>query len=109
MSQTSEILAYLQNGKTLSPVEALNLFGCFRLGARVFELRREGYNIVDVGDSNYSVYKLLSVGGEIGITPGLNPAVLGSSPSQHTISEPTPSPKTVFFDRKGQSHMDLSQ
>lgn len=39
-SQSTLILAHLQSGKTLTPIEALNKFGCFRLGARVFQLRK---------------------------------------------------------------------
>jgi hypothetical protein len=45
-SQCSEILTHLQSGKTLTPVEALDLFGCFSLSQRVTELRRRGHSIV---------------------------------------------------------------
>ena len=33
-SQKDRILDYLMEGHSLTPLEALNLFGCFRLGAR---------------------------------------------------------------------------
>ncbi|MGJ1414113.1 helix-turn-helix domain-containing protein [Sphingobacterium multivorum] len=36
---------YLQSGKSLSPLEALNMFNCLRLGARISDLRKEGHNI----------------------------------------------------------------
>lgn len=39
------ILAHLKRGKKITPIEALNRFGCFRLGARIFELRQAGYAI----------------------------------------------------------------
>lgn len=54
MSQELDILRHLAKGKTLTPLEALRRFGCLRLGARVFELRRQRWPIerrmVDVGN-----------------------------------------------------------
>ncbi len=44
-SQSSSILSHLQEGKSISPIEALNLFGCFRLGARIFDLKADGHDI----------------------------------------------------------------
>lgn len=44
-SQSAEILAYLQTGRSITPLEALNKFGCFRLGARCWDLRKAGYEI----------------------------------------------------------------
>ena len=44
-NQTSKILAYLQKGKALTPLDALNLFGCFRISARIYELRQMGHDI----------------------------------------------------------------
>jgi len=32
-------------GKGITPLQALNQFGCFRLAARIHELRGIGYNI----------------------------------------------------------------
>lgn len=45
MSQTQMILAALKRGRALTPLEALNEFGCFRLAARVDELRQQGHAI----------------------------------------------------------------
>ena len=45
MSQTQQILNYLNQGNTITPIEALSLFGCFRLGARVNDLRNQGIKI----------------------------------------------------------------
>ncbi len=45
MSQTAQIAAYLKKGHKLTPIEALERFGCFRLAARVHELNRQGMNI----------------------------------------------------------------
>lgn len=44
-SQSDQILAHLQRGRTLTQLDALNLFGCFRLGARIWDLRRRGHRI----------------------------------------------------------------
>jgi sulfur transfer protein SufE len=46
MSQTKQIADYLNKGKKLTPIDALNKFGCFRLAARIAELRNNGMNII---------------------------------------------------------------
>lgn len=45
MNQTDEILNYLRAGYSLTPLEALDKFGCFRLGARIWEIKDQGYDI----------------------------------------------------------------
>lgn len=40
-SQNKKIKAWLESGRSITPLEALALFGCFRLGARIFDLREE--------------------------------------------------------------------
>lgn len=44
-TQARRILAHLRAGNRLTALEALERFGCFRLAARVHELRREGWQI----------------------------------------------------------------
>ena len=44
-SQKARILEYMRQGHSISPMEALNLFGCFRLGARIADIKGEGYLI----------------------------------------------------------------
>jgi hypothetical protein len=44
-NQASVILGHLNEGNPITALEALNKFGCFRLAARVHELRREGWDI----------------------------------------------------------------
>lgn len=44
-SQEQQILEYLKAGNSLTPIQALNFFGVFRLGARVFDLIQQGYPI----------------------------------------------------------------
>jgi hypothetical protein len=45
-TQNEEILKHLQSGKVISPIEALEKFGCMRLGGRIFELKQQGHKIV---------------------------------------------------------------
>ena len=44
-SQNKQILAYLLTGATINPITALDLFGSFRLSARINDLRNDGHNI----------------------------------------------------------------
>jgi biotin operon repressor len=45
MSQQAQILATLKKGQKLTAMNALRLFNCFRLAARIQELRERGYDI----------------------------------------------------------------
>jgi len=44
-SQNKQILSYLLTGATINPITALELFGSFRLSARINNLRNDGHNI----------------------------------------------------------------
>lgn len=44
-SQKNAILAYMKAGNGITPMDALNLCGCFRLSARIADLRKLGYAI----------------------------------------------------------------
>jgi len=61
-SQCEEILAYLKTGRSLSPLEALEKFGCFRLGGRIYELKQQGHNIktdtVSKNGKHFASYRL---------------------------------------------------
>jgi len=39
MNQTDQILAYLKAGFAITPMDALERVGCFRLAPRILELR----------------------------------------------------------------------
>ncbi len=45
-SQNALIKGWLLNGYSLTQLEALNQFGCFRLAARISDLRDKGLNVV---------------------------------------------------------------
>lgn len=44
-SQNAMIREYLEAGHSITPIDALNMFGCFRLGARIADLKKEGMDI----------------------------------------------------------------
>jgi len=57
VSQKKLILARLQEGRMITPLEALLWFGCFRLGARIYDLRKEGYPIqTKLSKDGYAIY-----------------------------------------------------
>ena len=60
-SQTDKILTYLKSGKPLTPITALNKFGCFRLAARIADLRKDGHTIftetVTKGKKTFASYR----------------------------------------------------
>ena len=43
--QTQAVLTLLEQGGALTPYTALRFLGCFRLAARIHELRQMGYKI----------------------------------------------------------------
>ncbi|OTP90515.1 hypothetical protein B6D12_05985 [Gilliamella apicola] len=45
LSQCERILIHLQSGKTINPLQVLKLYGCFRLGARIYDLKKAGFDI----------------------------------------------------------------
>jgi len=62
MTQNHQILNYLNQGNTLTPIEALKMFGCFRLASRVNDLRSSGYDIisepVEIDGKHFARYRL---------------------------------------------------
>ena len=47
MTQEKGILEALQDGERLTPGDALKRFGCMRLAARVYDLRKLGHKIAE--------------------------------------------------------------
>ena len=45
ITQIGQIKEHLLAGNSLTPIEALNMFGAFRLSAVVFKLKEQGLNI----------------------------------------------------------------
>ena len=46
MTQEQMVLNHLKEGKSITPIDALNLYGCFRLSAVIFRLKEDGHDIV---------------------------------------------------------------
>jgi hypothetical protein len=46
MGHAKQILQYLHKRKSITPLDALTLFGCMRLAARIQDLRDEGHKIL---------------------------------------------------------------
>ena len=44
-TQTAQILAHLNTGRSITPLDALDWFGGFRLGARIYDLKQDGHPI----------------------------------------------------------------
>lgn len=47
-SQVKKIKAHLDRGLTITPMEALRSYGCFRLAARIKDLRDDGFPVKTV-------------------------------------------------------------
>ena len=45
MTQCNMIAAYLEDGYSITSLEALQMFGCMRLASRICDLRDRGYKI----------------------------------------------------------------
>lgn len=62
MTQTTEILQHIKLFGKITPLEAFNLMGCFRLASRINELRREGHDIkttmVESNGKRFAEYSL---------------------------------------------------
>ncbi len=61
-SQCDRVLAHLAAGRTLTPLQALNKFGCLALSQRITQLRERGHRIrtdmVQVGEKRVAQYRL---------------------------------------------------
>lgn len=45
MSQNELVLKHLQRYGSITPLQAFDLYGIMRLGARIYDLKRQGENI----------------------------------------------------------------
>jgi len=61
-SQQDRIINFLATGRSLTPLQALSRFGCMRLGARIWQLKRDGHRIqaemVRRGGKTFAQYRL---------------------------------------------------
>lgn len=63
-TQIGQIKEYLLAGNSITPIEALNMFGAFRLAAIIFKLKEQGLNIktemVYEEDKRYAKYSIIN-------------------------------------------------
>jgi hypothetical protein len=61
MTQKSEIFDHLKRHGTITPLQALNNYGCMRLAARIDELRGQGHRIetdlIERGGKRFAMYR----------------------------------------------------
>ena len=63
-TQRSLILAHMKRRGSITQKEAYELYDCFRLGARIYDLRRSGIEIAtervtDLRRKNYARYRII--------------------------------------------------
>ena len=62
-SQSALILEHLRSRGSITPLDALRLYGCFRLGGRIYDLKRAGHTIVtemvEDNGKHYARYRLV--------------------------------------------------
>ena len=63
-SQRESIITHLKEGLEITPLDALEQYGIFRLSAIIFNLKKEGYNIATKRVKNrygkkFASYKLI--------------------------------------------------
>jgi hypothetical protein len=62
VTQTDLILDYMRKGNSITSMEALNMFGCFRLASRISELKQHGIDIevttTHSGGKHYASYRV---------------------------------------------------
>ena len=56
MSQKDDILFHLQEYGSITPMEALNEHGCFRLASRIHDLKSDGITIEVSMVNKYATY-----------------------------------------------------
>ena len=70
-SQNAKVLAYLESHRHITPLEALGVFGVFRLAARVYEINKhldetgdsrviKTERVIDAEGKQYARYKLVN-------------------------------------------------
>lgn len=61
MSQEVQIFNHLKRHGSITPLQALNEYGCMRLAARVCDLRGQGHhietNMIERGNNRFAQYR----------------------------------------------------
>lgn len=62
--QAQKVLKHLKRKKSITPLEAIGVYGIYRLAARIFEIRSAGHDVItlmnkDEQDRPYARYRLV--------------------------------------------------
>lgn len=60
MTQNDMILDYLRQNGSITQAEAISQFGCYRLGARIWELKQRGHKIIKVMEAGRNRFGILT-------------------------------------------------
>lgn len=78
-SQCTQILRALKKGDVLTPLDALERFECFRLGARIYELKERGHEVekiwIEARGKRFAGYRLSGPSSFAPIIPMNSPSV----------------------------------
>ena len=113
-TQKQRILHALQAGQSLTPLVALNEFGCLRLGARIWDLRKRGHAIrrelIDPGNGKkVASYSLAPEGAVESVQPETDlvntistgvTSMLGFTPNGKRLETPTDVTSTPTVRRR---------
>ena len=58
ITKKQKVLEHLLKGLTLSPIEAFNRDKTMRLSAIIFDLKKDGYPIANIGSKEYAIYEI---------------------------------------------------
>ena len=63
MTQETKILNFMLKGNSITPIDALRKFDCFRLAARISDLKKDNYPIimklVTKGKKTFASYSII--------------------------------------------------
>lgn len=54
LTQCKLILAHLESAGSITPKEAMSMYGIMRLGARIWDLKHQGYDIITETEQAYN-------------------------------------------------------
>lgn len=61
-TQNKQVLNWLKSGQTLTQFTAASYFGIYRLGARIYDLKKQGYQIESKlefeGSKHWAIYSI---------------------------------------------------
>jgi len=95
LSQKNQVLKYIQKHGSITPIEALNNIGSFRLGARVYDLKQEGHNIINLNKSGNERFAKYAFDSKASISP-VNPLKPKGVPSPPNYINSFVTPHTLL-------------